>query len=113
MIINSDSQYSMKENFYLKLAEERNKLVHPDKKLIKMDVHCHDRNSDSPDELWGRILGLRETWIETDELTKILLKNGAHALTITNHNNATSCWSLLEKGIDVLPAAEFTCQFRE
>ena len=113
MIKNTDSQFAMKDDFYRNLAEERKKLDQPGKKIIKMDVHCHDRNSDSPDELWGRLLGLRETWIETDELIKVLYNNGAQAITITNHNNARSCWKLLERGIDVLPAAEFTCQFRE
>ncbi|MFX8649008.1 hypothetical protein ABTM34_20295, partial [Acinetobacter baumannii] len=28
---------------------------------VKIDFHCHDRNSDVPDELWGRLLGLPET----------------------------------------------------
>jgi glycosyltransferase involved in cell wall biosynthesis len=32
---------------------------------------------------------------------------------VTNHNNARSCWELLEEGIDVLPGAEFTCRFPE
>ena len=27
---------------------------------LKIDFHCHDRNSDVPDELWGRLLGLPE-----------------------------------------------------
>ncbi|MCM8527554.1 MAG: hypothetical protein NE327_13620 [Lentisphaeraceae bacterium] len=113
MINYSDSRKSIKETFYYFLESEKQKLNSTDKKIIKMDVHCHDKNSDSPDELWGRILGLRETWIETEELMKVLYSNGTHALTITNHNNARSCWDLLEKGIDVLPAAEFTCHFRE
>jgi hypothetical protein len=29
---------------------------------LKIDFHCHDHNSDVPDELWGRILRLPETW---------------------------------------------------
>jgi len=38
-----------------------------------------------------------------------LEKNGCEALTITNHNNARSCYALQEKGIDVITAAEFSC----
>ncbi|HED17814.1 MAG TPA: glycosyltransferase family 1 protein, partial [Gammaproteobacteria bacterium] len=34
-------------------------------------------------------------------------------ITVTNHNNARSCWELQEKGHDVLVAAEFTCHFDE
>ena len=31
--------------------------------------------------------------------------------TVTNHNNARSCWELKDKGYDILAAAEFTCSF--
>ena len=34
-------------------------------------------------------------------------------VTITNHNNARSCWALLDQGHDVLVGAEFTCYFPE
>jgi len=81
--------------------------------VLKMDPHCHDRNSDVPDELWGRILGLPETWLKTKKLLKLLRKNGCDVITVTNHNNARSCWSLIEKGEDVLVGAEFTCYFSE
>lgn len=67
-----------------------------------MDLHCHDLNSDKPDELWGRILNLRETWIPGNHLKNILYANGVHAITITNHNNCLSCWQLMEQGHDVL-----------
>ena len=80
---------------------------------LKLDFHCHDRNSDVPDELWGRILGLPETWLETQDLLKCLRRNGCDAFTITNHNNARSCWELLDKGQDVLVGAEFTCTVPE
>jgi glycosyltransferase involved in cell wall biosynthesis len=80
---------------------------------VKIDFHCHDRNSDVPDELWGRILGLPETWLDTRELVKCLRVNGCDVVTITNHNNARSCWDLLDQGHDVLPGAEFTCHFPE
>jgi glycosyltransferase involved in cell wall biosynthesis len=80
---------------------------------LKLDFHCHDRNSDVPDELWGRLLGLPETWLETRDLMKCLRRNGCDAFTITNHNNARSCWELLDKGHDVLVGAEFTCTVPE
>jgi glycosyltransferase involved in cell wall biosynthesis len=80
---------------------------------LKIDFHCHDHNSDVPDELWGRILRLPETWLKTKKLVNILKDNGSQVLTITNHNNARSCWDLKAKGIDVLVAAEFTCFFPE
>lgn len=80
---------------------------------LKIDFHCHDRNSDVPDELWGRILGLPETWLETRDLVKRLRSNGCELLTVTNHNNARSCWQLLDQGHDVLVGAEFTCHFQE
>ncbi len=76
---------------------------------FKIDLHCHDRNSDVPDETLGRILGAPETWLPTDKLVHTLRGNGVDALTITNHNNARSCWDLLDRGEDVLPAAEFSC----
>jgi len=80
---------------------------------LRMDLHCHDYNSSEPDELWGRILRLPETWLSTDELVAGLKHNGCEPITITNHNNATSCWHLLDKGKDVLVGAEFTCTFPE
>jgi glycosyltransferase involved in cell wall biosynthesis len=83
------------------------------KNYLKIDLHCHDFNSDVPDELWGRILRLPETWLRSEDLLKCLTSNGVDAFTITNHNNARSCWTMLDKGIDVLSAAEFTCRFPE
>ena len=80
---------------------------------LRIDFHCHDHNSDVPDELWGRILRLPETWLKTGKLVKHLHGNGSDVVTITNHNNARSCWKLLEKGQDVLVGAEFTCHFAE
>jgi glycosyltransferase involved in cell wall biosynthesis len=80
---------------------------------LKIDFHCHDRNSDVPDELWGRLLGLPETWLKTKDLVSCLQGNGCDVITITNHNNARSCWDLLDKGQDVLVGTEFTCHFNE
>ncbi|WJG09611.1 glycosyltransferase [Aliiglaciecola sp. LCG003] len=80
---------------------------------LNIDFHCHDHNSDIPDELWGRILRLPETWLKTKKLVKVLQQNGSNVYTVTNHNNARSCWDLIDQGIDVLVAAEFTCFFPE
>ena len=80
---------------------------------LRMDLHCHDRNSDVTDELWGRILRLPETWLEPRRLHKTLRGRGTTAWTVTNHNNARSCWELLEQGLDTLSAAEWTCRFPE
>ena len=46
-------------------------LIHPDEQL-KIDLHCHDYNSDVPDELLGRMLNLPETWLATDKLIETL-----------------------------------------
>jgi glycosyltransferase involved in cell wall biosynthesis len=77
--------------------------------LLRIDLHCHDRNSDVPDETLGRILRMPESWLPTAKLFRALKANGADALTVTNHNNARSCWEALERGEDVLPGAEFSC----
>jgi glycosyltransferase involved in cell wall biosynthesis len=84
----------------------------PDYDSLRIDLHCHDGNSDVPDELWGRILHLPETWLSTSDLVDTL-RPRTNTLTITNHNNARSCWALQDKGIDVLPAAEFTVFFED
>jgi hypothetical protein len=80
---------------------------------LQIDFHCHDHNSDVPDELWGRILRVPETWLKTKKLVKVLKQNGSSVVTVTNHNNARSCWELQEKGEDVLVGSEFTCFFPE
>lgn len=77
--------------------------------IIRIDLHCHDYNSDKPDELLGRILNVPETWLESERLYKTLKKHGSNAFTITNHNNARSCWEMQDKGYDILSAAEFSC----
>ena len=89
------------------LAEQFEQYARED--LLKIDLHCHDCNSDEPDELIGRILNVPETWISTQRVVEELKLNGCEAITITNHNNARSCYALQEKGMDVLTAAEFSC----
>ena len=90
---------------FLALQESR----FPADDVLKIDLHCHDYNSDVPDELIGRILRVPETWLPSERLMQELTKNGCNALTITNHNNARSCYIQQDKGIDVLTAAEFSC----
>lgn len=85
----------------------------PGGEALRVDLHCHDKHSDVPDELWGRILRLPESWVEPRRLHKLLRNRGATAWTVTNHNNARSCWELAERGKDVLSGAEWTCQFPE
>ncbi len=89
------------------LKIQKNK--YPENEILKIDLHCHDYNSDVPDELIGRILNVPETWLPTDRLIKRLEKNKVNAITITNHNNARSCFEQIELGNDVLVGAEFSC----
>lgn len=93
------------------LLREANR--YPEEECLTIDLHCHDYNSDVPDELWGRILRLPETWLKTKQLRKCVKKQGCDVFTVTNHNNARSCWEMMDKGKDVLSAAEFTCHFAE
>jgi hypothetical protein len=76
---------------------------------LRIDLHCHDHNSNVPDETLARLLHMPETWLPTDRLVRTLKSNAVDVVTITNHNNARSCWQLLDKGEDVLPGAEFSC----
>jgi len=97
---------------YTALLEEQGTRF-PEEDTVRIDLHCHDHNSNIPDELWGRILRLPETWLKTESLIRNLREHGATAYTITNHNNARSCWETLDKGLDVLVGSEFTCHFPE
>ncbi|MDH4262166.1 MAG: glycosyltransferase [Spirochaetia bacterium] len=81
----------------------------PVEERLQVDLHCHDKNSDVPDEILGRLLEIPETWLETDELIGALKRHGCDTYTITNHNNARSCFELQDRGMDILTAAEFTC----
>lgn len=109
--VNTQFRDELKIKFAQDLKQAQAKLEH--QPLLRMDLHCHDRNSDVPDELWGRILRLPETWLKPKDLLKTLKNSGTDVQTITNHNNARSCWQLMDKGHDLLSGAEFTCQFPE
>jgi len=111
--VNADGAFrrSLQDEFRRFLHAES--MRYPKQECLRVDLHCHDKNSDLPDELWGRILRLPETWLETDRLVEVLLANGSDVVTVTNHNNARSCWQLLEAGHDVLVGSEFTCHLEE
>ncbi|MFP4520683.1 MAG: glycosyltransferase [Fibrobacterota bacterium] len=94
---------------YIKARESRV----PSSDVLKVDLHCHDHNSDRPEERIGRILNAPETWLPTDLLIKTLKDHDITALTVTNHNNARTCYELQDKGHDILTAAEFDCNMPE
>ncbi|MFZ4411711.1 MAG: glycosyltransferase [Bacteroidales bacterium] len=109
-------QLSLKEHSFQKeLINELNNFQtqqfakYPIDDTLRIDLHCHDYNSDVPDELLGRILNLPETWLKSEALIKTLKQNDCSAFTITNHNNARSCYEMQDKGFDILTAAEFSC----
>ena len=85
----------------------------PAEEVLRIDLHCHDRNSDQPSVRIGRMLGARETWLPPEELIRTQRRNAATAHTVTNHNNARSCWELQDLGYDVLAGAEFDCMMPE
>lgn len=87
---------------------ESEKKKYPLDECLKIDLHCHDHNSNKPDEQIARILNVPETWLPTETLLDILQRNNCSLPTITNHNNARGCYELLDKGHDVLVGAEFT-----
>ncbi|MBD8389333.1 glycosyltransferase [Dysgonomonas sp. BGC7] len=105
--MNMKFQENLKNELDKFLSIQENRF--PKEDILKIDLHCHDYNSDVPDELIGRILRVPETWLSSERLLQELEKNGCDALTITNHNNARSCYILQDKGVDVLTAAEFSC----
>ncbi|MDU0352718.1 hypothetical protein RS130_01220 [Paraglaciecola aquimarina] len=109
--VNNEFRQSLQAEFGGFIQQQSQRFDRRD--CLRIDFHCHDHNSDVPDELWGRILRLPETWLKTKKLVKLLKENGSDVYTVTNHNNARSCWDLIDQGIDVLVAAEFTCFFPE
>ena len=100
-------QQELKDALSNFLSEQKD--FFPADEILRIDLHCHDHNSDVPDELIGRILNVPETWLPTKNLLKTLYKNNADVITVTNHNNARSCFELINKGVDVLVGAEFSC----
>jgi len=102
-----DFQFILKGELTTFLFSQQNRF--PSYETLKIDLHCHDCNSDVPDELIGRILGVPETWLPSEKLLEELKKNGCDTFTITNHNNARSCYEMQDKGFDILTAAEFSC----
>ncbi len=104
-----EGKFTQQLKYDLKLFLNQQMDIYPANELLKIDLHCHDHNSDVPDELLGRILNVPETWLKTEKLIKILQKNNTDVITITNHNNALSCYELEENGIEVLSGAEFSC----
>jgi glycosyltransferase involved in cell wall biosynthesis/predicted metal-dependent phosphoesterase TrpH len=106
-MIHCEFQQILKEEFNKFIINQQGKFL--SKETLKIDLHCHDLNSDVPDELIGRILNVPETWLPSEKLIETLSKNGCDTFTVTNHNNARSCYKLQDKGIDVLTGAEFSC----
>ena len=107
--IKKSTSFQAELNTELKEFLSSQKEKFPIHEVLKIDLHCHDYNSDVPDELIGRILNVPETWLPTERLIKRLEKNKVNAITITNHNNARSCFEQIEKGNDVLVGSEFSC----
>lgn len=105
----------MKDAFRKTLCDElenllvRSQSLVPEPERLRIDLHCHDLHSDRPDERLGRMLGVPETWVTTEQLLSTLAESGTDLVTITNHNDARACWKLLDKGFDVLPGAEYSC----
>ena len=89
------------------LAEQNRRF--PKQDILTIDLHVHDHNSDVPDDVIGRLLNISETYLATDGLMDTLKKNGCDTFTVTNHNNARSCYEMQERGMDVLTGAEFSC----
>ena len=72
--------------FHLELVNELNNFTtkqavrFPVEDVLKMDMHCHDHNSNVPDELIGRILKAPETWLPTERLLSTLEKRNVMLL---------------------------------
>jgi len=81
----------------------------PKEETLTIDLHCHDKNSSEPDEIMGRMLNIPETWLPSEELIETLKNHNCDTFTVTNHNNAKSCYELQDKGYDILTGAEFSC----
>lgn len=55
-MIDSGAQFrqSLKNDFDAFVKQQAMRF--PEKETLRIDLHCHDHNSDVPDELLGRIL---------------------------------------------------------
>lgn len=116
MLINiKGERMNYKESFLERINREisvfnyEQSLRFPKEETLTIDLHCHDKNSSEPDEIIGRMLNIPETWLQTEELIDTLKKHGCDTYTVTNHNNARSCYELQDKGNDILTGAEFSC----
>ncbi len=115
MTIEKNPKRNGRQSFHQTLRNELEELVNksrqsfPIEETLTIDLHCHDKNSDVPDEILGRLLGVPETYLPTETLIENLSKSGCDTFTITNHNNSRSCKELREKGVDILTGAEFSC----
>lgn len=104
-----------RETFFEKLNREMSvfnyeqSLRFPKNETLTIDLHCHDRNSSEPDEIVGRMLNIPETWLPPEDLIATLKDHKCDTFTVTNHNNARSCYELQDKGYDILTGAEFSC----
>ncbi|HOV09122.1 MAG: GDP-mannose-dependent alpha-mannosyltransferase [Spirochaetes bacterium ADurb.Bin218] len=104
-----------KESFFQRINREisvfnyEQSLRFPEEESLTIDLHCHDKNSSEPDEIIGRMLNIPETWLEPEKLISILEDHRCNSFTVTNHNNARSCYYLQDKGYDILSGAEFSC----
>ncbi|HPJ36091.1 MAG TPA: glycosyltransferase [Spirochaetota bacterium] len=104
-----------RETFFERLNREMSvfnyeqSLRFPKDETLTIDLHCHDRNSSEPDEVIGRILNIPETWLPPEDLLKTLKEHKCDTFTVTNHNNARSCYELQDKGHDILTGSEFSC----
>jgi hypothetical protein len=104
-----------RETFFEKINREMSvfnyeqSLRFPENEALTIDLHCHDRNSSEPDEIVGRMLNIPETWLPSEDLIATLKEHKCNTFTVTNHNNARSCYELQDKGYDILTGAEFSC----
>ncbi len=70
----SDFHARTRSEFQAFLVQQAQRFPAPNR--LRVDLHCHDHNSDVPDELWGRLLKLPETWLPTDKLVQRLQQAG-------------------------------------
>ncbi len=104
------------ESFYEKISREisifnfEQSVKFGKEDILTIDLHCHDYNSSEPDEVVGRMMNIPETWLPSEDLINTLKNHNCDTFTITNHNNARSCYEMQDKGEDILTAAEFSCK---